>query len=301
MIIDNIDISDVLNKYRNNKIIILGHENPDVDSIVSGYLLEKILIKEGYDAHFCIPDKTISEDSRRICDKYGLDAREYQKDIKGDKYILLDHNERDVNGEVICIIDHHPTYKNIDIPLYFNKKISSTGLYICIGNETLLDVKDLRLAALSAVVDTASFHSTKGREEDRLWVLDKCSSSGIDYDDLYQTGLYLTTVDDIEKSSLNGLKKYVFSGKKVQSSYIQVLNNKENEQIVLKILDYLKKYLVEEKLDLFVFIVHDMSSFKSTVYKISENEVTTLKYDQYASRGSLIMPSIEKELKKNNR
>ena len=27
----------------NMKYIILGHENPDVDSIVSGYLLEKIM------------------------------------------------------------------------------------------------------------------------------------------------------------------------------------------------------------------------------------------------------------------
>lgn len=42
-----------------DKYIILGHENPDVDSIVSGYLLEKYMIKLGFDAQFVIPDKVI--------------------------------------------------------------------------------------------------------------------------------------------------------------------------------------------------------------------------------------------------
>ena len=43
--------------------IILGHENPDVDSIVSGYLLEKIMIKLGYNASFLIPDRAIEKET----------------------------------------------------------------------------------------------------------------------------------------------------------------------------------------------------------------------------------------------
>ena len=42
-----------------SKYIILGHENPDVDSIISGYLLEKLMLSKGFKAEFIIPDKKI--------------------------------------------------------------------------------------------------------------------------------------------------------------------------------------------------------------------------------------------------
>ena len=41
--------------------IILGHVNVDVDSIVSGYLLEKIMTKKGYKASFVIPDEEVAK------------------------------------------------------------------------------------------------------------------------------------------------------------------------------------------------------------------------------------------------
>ena len=42
--------------------IILGHQNPDVDSIVSGYLLEQYLNRCGYVSKFMIPDSVIEEE-----------------------------------------------------------------------------------------------------------------------------------------------------------------------------------------------------------------------------------------------
>ena len=46
------------------KYIILGHENPDVDSIVSGYLLEKLLLSKSFNVEFIIPDK---KNRKRLC------------------------------------------------------------------------------------------------------------------------------------------------------------------------------------------------------------------------------------------
>ena len=47
--------------------IILGHQNPDVDSIVSGYLLEQYLNRCGYVSKFMIPDSVIDEENLRVC------------------------------------------------------------------------------------------------------------------------------------------------------------------------------------------------------------------------------------------
>lgn len=298
MIIDGVNIIDKLEKYRNEKIVILGHEYPDVDSIISGYLLEKVLLKAGFNASFCITDKVISKESLDFLTKYDFDASRYQRQINHDdntKYILVDNNSRICKGDIISIIDHHPVRKTFNLDLYFNKPISSTALYICKNNESLFDKKDLTLAVLATMLDTASFNSTKARDEDKIWVLNMCEKLNLDYDKLYAIGLYLTPLDDLNKCSVNGLKKYNYNNHLVESSYIQIGNDKDNDLKIESMLNILKEYLKHKKLDMFVFIVHNMVELKTTAYKITSHGIEKIAYNKYTSRGSDIMPLIEKE------
>jgi len=201
------------------------------------------------------------------------------------------------------ILDHHPISYKIDLELYFNKPISSTSLYLCKGNEELFSKEDITLAILGAMLDTASFNSTKAKEEDKQWSLKMCKELDIDYKKLYESGLYFTSLDNLRECSLNGLKKYNFHGKLVESSYVHIDNDKTNNLRIKKIINILKEYVVEQELDMFVFIIHDMRKLKTRIYKISD-KVCQVKYDRYTSRGSDIMPSIEKELlysARNNR
>ena len=78
------------------KYVILGHENPDVDSLVSGYLLEKIMKKMGYDVSFCVPDKELSLESEKICTKYKLNPRKYMVDnLEEDAKYILRNKEKE--------------------------------------------------------------------------------------------------------------------------------------------------------------------------------------------------------------
>ena len=283
------------------KIIILGHENPDVDSIVSGYLLEKILLKKGYNVEFVIPDENIEEETLSICLRNNLNPKQFMKEMdfndKTNKYILVDHNERNVLGEIICIIDHHPTSKEINMKHYYNKKISSTAILISKDNENLLNEYDLKLAILATLVDTASFHSTKGKEEDQLWVKNICEKYNIDYNKLYKEGLYLTQLEDINKESVHGLKKYNFDNKIIESSYIQIENPQLEKNLIDQIINFLRKRVVAKKLDGFVFIVFDMTKFETDYYFITETEVSSNHLEKYVSRGNDIMPTIEHKIK----
>lgn len=296
MLIDGINLINKLEKYRDNNIIILGHDNVDLDSIVSGYLLEKILVSEGYKASFVILDKEISNESLEICKQYKFDPTKYQRKIDGNKFILVDHNERMVEGEIIAIIDHHLTSKVNKCNLYFNKLISSTTLYICENNEKYFNKEDLRLAILALMLDTASFHSTKTRDIDKEWVINCCNKYDINYDELYRSGIYLTILDDLNKVSLNGLKKYKYGSYLVESSYIQIDDDTSNIEKINKIINILEEYVKQNNLEMFVFIVHDMINFKTKVHKITRNNIIEINYEKYTSRGSTIMPSIEKEI-----
>ena len=279
------------------KYIILGHENPDVDSLVSGYLLEKVMKKKGYEVSFCIPDKVIASDSERICSKYKLNLKKYMVDDldKDAKYILVDHNDREVPGEIVAVLDHHPTPKDkSSVPYYRNEKISATACMIAKDCEEYLDKHDIELACVATFIDTVSFHSTKTVKKDISWVNEMTTKYDLDYDEMYRDGLCLTELTNVEEIAFNGLKKAEYDGFSIHSSYVQIVDLEKNKKIIDKIIEKLKKYRNKENVDLFVFIVYDMTNFYTKVYKINEN----IDYDEYflyASRGNTIIPDIVKK------
>ncbi len=274
--------------------IILGHENPDVDSIVSGYLLEKIMKNRGYDVSFVIPDKKICKDTESICNEFNIFLGEYlKKDLEKDaKYILVDHNEREVPGEIVAVIDHHPC--NIEYKCYFDvDDASSTAYKIASSVEDELSKKDIELAVLATFIDTVSFHSTKTRRSDISWINEMCTKYEFEYDDLYRHGLCLTDLKNVEDIMFNGLKKYDFNGFKILCSYIQVEDISKHTELITEMIDKLKTYYIDNDISLFVFIIYDMSCFHTKVYEINE-EVNTREYSLYASRGNTIIPDIKK-------
>ena len=74
-----------------------------------------------------------------------------------------------------------------------------------------LDEYDLKLAILATAVDTASFHSTKSKIEDKEWAMIISEKYNFNFEEICKDGLCLTNLDDLTLSSLNGLKKYKFA------------------------------------------------------------------------------------------
>lgn len=279
------------------KYVILGHENPDVDSLVSGYLLEKVMKKKGYDVSFCIPDESIAADSEKICNKYNLYVGKYYVDeLPSDaKYILVDHNDREVPGEIVAVLDHHPTPNDKSgIEYYRNEKVSATACMIAKDCEEELDKHDIEIACVATFIDTVSFHSTKTVKKDISWVNEMTTKYDLDYDEMYRDGLCLTELTDVEEIAFNGLKKAEYNGVNIHSSYVQIVDLEKNKKIIEDIIETLKKYREKENVDLFVFIVYDMTNFYTKVYKISD-EIEVDEYFLYASRGNTIIPDIVKK------
>lgn len=281
------------------KYIILGHENPDVDSIVSGYIYQNYLNRHGVNAEFIIPDKTIEEDTLRICRDFNLEPTIFQKELVFDentKFILLDHHQRDNIGEIVQIIDHHPSSNCIDDFKTINEYASSTSCLIVQGFEQYFSIMEIELACLAAMVDTASFSSTKTREIDIDWVRQMCEEKNLDYNKLYEAGLGIDDLSNPKEIMLHGLKKYTINNHKVESSTIHISNIKNNWKKISQITMLLNEYLLENNLDLFIFIIHDMDNQDTWVYKIDATGFKRKKYDEYTSRGSTIIPDLEIEL-----
>lgn len=281
------------------KYIILGHENPDLDSIISGYLLEKLLKKQGHSVEFIIPDKKISKENIDMCNKIGFKIEQFQKPLPNNqyaKYILIDHHERKTPNEIVAIIDHHSTNKNISCKYYKNIKSSSTALLIVVGNEKYFNKNDIYLAIFATMADTVAFHSNKTLEKDIIWCKKQCQRHNFNYQELLTASISITDISNIKEGALNGLKKYELSGKKIASSFLHLASPTNEQKKINEMINYIKTYIIENNYFLFAFIIHDIKNFKTTLYKIYKDRIDTIIYEEYTSRSVKIMPDIFKEL-----
>ena len=154
---------------------------------------------------------------------------------------------------------------------------------------------EIRLAVLATFVDTASLHSSKTQERDTNWVMQMIQKYHFSYNQLYQDGLCLTKVDSPNSALLHGLKKYTFVDHKIASSYIQIAKKEQLASQLPDIISRMQEYVKEKQLSLFIFLLHDMTKFRSSVFYITNQTISCKDFDHYVSRGSEIMPSIEKK------
>lgn len=279
--------------------IILGHQNPDVDSIISGVLLERYLNRHGYTSKFVIPDLLIDEENLSICYKYGINPIDYQAVLPSNskqKYILVDHFERDVLGEIVGVIDHHPTSKELSYTYYKNEKASSTASMIVKGREDEFTKDEIYLAVLATMVDTVSFHSSKTLSEDISWVEDMTEEYRLPYSELYHDGLCLTKISNANDFLSHGLKEYQFDDKRIASSSVLLLHPEDYNGMYPSVFSLLQNYVFDHNLELFVLLIHDMSKFQSSVYYVDSKNVKKEEFDHFVSRGSEVIPELEKKL-----
>ena len=282
------------------KYIILGHENPDVDSIVSGYIYQNYLNRRNIDAEFVIPDEKIDEDTLEICRRFHLEPTKFQKPLEYDdqtKFILVDHHNRKNIGEVSLIIDHHLDEHEPDTDNCINESSSSTSCLIVQRNEPFYSIHEIELACMAAMVDTASFPSTKGTAWDLDWIQRMVEEKNLDYNKIYEAGLTVNDISNPVEVMFHGLKNHNIHGHRVQSSTIHVNGMKQNWNQINKILELLQEYMTSSELDYFLFIIHDMQKFESWVYTLDKNGFTRKKYDEYTSRGTTIIPELEEQLR----
>lgn len=282
-----------------NNIIVLGHHNPDVDSIVSGIVLSKYLIYKGYKTSYVIPDKNIDKETQNALKALKIDFKAYQGDIlKESSLILVDHHETNYFNNILAVIDHHPTLKEFNYPVYINKKASSTAklVYdiIAESDKDFLSGDIIEWIVAATMIDTCSFKSSKTNKPDISWSIEICKKYDLDYDNLIRLGYCLTDLTDANESCVNGFKEFVYNEKVVKTSYIQC--DSFDYPKIQENIDILSEKVNQENIHMWVFLVIDIENEGTIEYRIYKDRVHEIYHDAIVSRGSTIMPIIEKLL-----
>jgi manganese-dependent inorganic pyrophosphatase len=213
-------------------ICVVGHSNPDTDSVTAAIALAALLKAQGQDAKACMQttiDK-LNPESKMVLERFGLAVPEELKDAGGKKVALVDFSDISqapaniTSAEVVTIVDHHKigdvTTNN---PILFrNEPVGCTGTVL---NKMFKDAgvvipKNVAGGMLAAVLsDTVNFKSPTCTEDDKKAVADLKKVAGVeDTEELFMAMLKAkSSVDGVPAKDLlfRDYKDFDMKGHKV--------------------------------------------------------------------------------------
>ncbi|MGV1099200.1 manganese-dependent inorganic pyrophosphatase [Thiovibrio sp. JS02] len=213
-------------------VCVVGHSNPDTDSVAAALAYANYLKATGTDAVACmqIDAAKLNPESQTVLKKFGLAAPQTMTDAAGKKVALVDFSDigqapaNIKEAEVVAIVDHHKigdiTTNN---PIFFYAQpvgCTCTVLFEMYTNNKVNLPKDIAGAMLSAILsDTVNFKSPTCTEADKKAVAALKGIAGVaDTDALFMDMLKAkSAVDGIPMKDLvfRDYKDFDMNGKKV--------------------------------------------------------------------------------------
>ena len=184
-------------------ICVVGHSNPDTDSVTAAIGLTALLQAQGKDAKACMQTSAdkLNPESKMVVERFGLNMPEQITDAAGKTVALVDFSDIGQapanigEAEVVTIVDHH---KIGDIttgnPILFrNEPVGCTGTVL---NKMFKEAgvaipKDVAGGMLAAILsDTVNFKSPTCTDDDKAAVEELKAVAGVtDTEELFMAML----------------------------------------------------------------------------------------------------------------
>lgn len=219
-------------------VLVIGHMNPDTDSITSAIVTANLLKKRGVDAKACAQGESTPE-TKFLLDRFKVSAPEVCQDLAGQDVALVDTT--DVNqlpesikeANVVFIADHHQLggLKTMGPVEAWIRPVGCTATIL----KKVFDHDDLEIDAdmaglmLGAIIsDTVLFKSPTTTETDKQVALELAGIASIE--DIDAFGMEMLKV----KSSIQGIpakdllyrdfKKMEMAGNKVGIGQVELVD-----------------------------------------------------------------------------
>jgi len=294
---------------------VIGHKNPDTDSICSAIAYSWYLNKKGIPA---VPARCgeVNPETKFVLKKFNFDEPELIKDASGKEIILVDHNEKEqrVDGEykIAEVWDHHKLNFSYTDPIFMHTE--PTGCTATIIAKEFLDRKvdienNISAIMLSAILsDTVIFRSPTTTENDKKMA--EILNKNLRFDleefgkEIKESGMDFN--EPTEKLILRDLKEYNFNDKKIGIGQIELIDIKKFlTQRNNEIIDDMEKIKDERKYNTLILVITDIIKKGSQIFvfgdenKISELlnidlEKNSVWVEGLMSRKKQIIPFLEK-------
>ena len=165
-------LDSIISKCKGKEVFVIGHKNPDADSIISSYILSNVLNRLGANARFAI-----LSDSYDYCKSDIKLINDYVKvkpviiDELSDKmFVLVDHNNLEGLSEenVLGAIDHHIITGEVYDTLEIEYSSTCLLIYDLFKDKYDFSKDEKELIALSVLADTDYLCSSRFTCEDKI-------------------------------------------------------------------------------------------------------------------------------------
>ncbi len=266
-------------------IIVIGHKNPDTDSVVSAIMLTRILHKEGKKVRPAIAGK-INRETDFILSYFKQNAPQIisENDIAQHEIFLVDHNELNQSiaskDNIYGVLDHHPLSGiKTDNTIYFRvEPLGSTATLIYkIIKEKGINIKEEEAGLLlSAIIsDTLNLNSSTTTTEDIDYLYELSQIAKIDSEDLAQK-MFEAKSDfsgrDINDIIRGDMKEYDFNGKKVGIGVSETTSLSYFDKNEAKVVQAVEKAKKDTGLDAFYFAAVNIINQITYFYPAGEEE-----------------------------
>ena len=306
------------------KVLVIGHKNPDTDSIMSALSYAYLKQQLGMNAE-PVRLGNISKETAFALDYFGVEAPRLIEKAKPevDKVILVDHNERQqsvddiADVQIIEVIDHHRIANfETEGPLYFRSEPVGCSATIInkMFKENNVDIpKEIAGLMVSAIVsDSLLFKSPTFTEEDRAAALELAEIAQVDIEtyglDMLKAGADLSDKTAEELIGLDS-KEFGMGDYKVEVAQVNAVdvNDILSRQEALE--EAMKATIDQKGLDLFALVTTDILNSNSVVLALGEQaanvekafdvtlENSTALLEGVVSRKKQIIPQLTEAMK----
>ncbi|MDD2680406.1 MAG: manganese-dependent inorganic pyrophosphatase [Candidatus Omnitrophica bacterium] len=253
-------------------VYIIGHKNPDVDSVCSAIIYSYIKNQMGFKNIKPARAGEINEETELILKRFNFRKPALLKDLSGKEVILVDHNEASQaqNGikkaKILEVIDHHRIgdMETGEPVLFINRPFGATASVLAMEaekNNVHLTEKIKGLILGAVLSDTSILRSTATTKYDRRLVKHFSKELGINYE---KFGMEIFKA---KTKSITGTTKKVMESDykkiKLKKKVIGISQVKTTEPCVIlarkkELLKYMERKTRSDKLNIMIAMVSDI-------------------------------------------
>lgn len=266
--------------------LIFGHKNPDTDTICSALAYADLKTKLGEEA-VAARLGTVNKETQYALDNFGVEAPKLIDSVEDNAaVILVDHNEFQQsadnikNAQIKEVIDHH-RISNFETrePLYFRAEpvgCTATILNKMYKEKGISVSKEIAGLLLSAILsDSLLLKSPTCTDEDVEAAHELAKIADVNLETyglkMLQAGADLSD-KSVEELITMDAKEFAMGDAKVEIAQVNAVDTSEVYQSQDELVKVISQRVIENELDLFLFVVTDILNNDSEVFAVGKGK-----------------------------
>jgi manganese-dependent inorganic pyrophosphatase len=275
-------------------IFVVGHKNPDSDSICGALVAAELLKARGLEAT-PVRQGEINRETQHILATAGVDQPEFRTSVAGEKVWLVDYTDLaqapdDINqAEILGIVDHHRLGDVMTVnPLeawIWPVGCTCTILFNLFKMENAPITRPLAILMMSAILsDTVGFASPTCTPKDKEAVLALAEIAEVEDLDAFIKALLIakTDIEGLSAAQLveKDLKAYPFNGRDVVVGQVELATLEQVDGMIDAIQADLVRRCEEEGLAFAAVMLTDITTAQTRLLYTGEWAEKLAKHEQ---------------------